>query len=70
MTVSLETLQTVEGSTLGKMFSGKHEVKKNNNGAIVLDRDFETFNLMINYLRNNRAEYPAFESGLQSQAFE
>ena len=70
MTVSLETLQTVEGSTLGKMFSGKHEVKKNNKGEIVLDRDFDTFNLMINYLRNNRAEYPAFESGLQSQAFE
>jgi len=56
----------VEGSILGKMFSGKHEVKKNNDGAIVLDRDYDIFNIMINYLRNNRVEYPALESGLQS----
>ena len=64
MTVSLATLQSVEGSTLSKMFSGKHEVKKNKDGAIMVDRDFEMFNIMINYLRNNRSEYPVLESGL------
>ena len=70
LTVSLETLQSVDGSVLSKMFSGKHDVKKNADGAIVIDRDYEMFNTMINYLRNNRAEYPALETGLQSQAFE
>ena len=39
-------------------------------GAIILDRDFEMFNIMINYLRSNRSEYPALGEGLQSQMFE
>ena len=70
LTVSLETLQSVDGSALSKMFSGTHELKKTKDGAIVLDRDFELFNTMINYLRNNRTEYPVLQSGLQSQMFE
>jgi hypothetical protein len=70
ITVSLETLQSVDGSALSKMFSGKHELKKSKDGAIILDRDFEMFNIMINYLRSNRSEYPALGEGLQSQMFE
>lgn len=38
--------------------------------AYFLDRDFDSFNVMINYLRNNREEYPALDPGLQSQMFE
>lgn len=71
MTVSLETLCSVEGSALSKMFSGKHELATTKDGeAYFLDRDFATFNTMINYLRNNREEYPALDSELQSQLFE
>ena len=71
MTVSLATLCSVEGSVLAQMFSGKHELKKSKDGeAYFLDRDFDAFNTMINYLRNNREELPALEPGKQSQLFE
>jgi hypothetical protein len=53
MTVSIATLCTVDGSALAKMFSGRHELQKTKDGdAYFLDRDFDSFNAMINYLRN------------------
>ena len=53
------------------MFSGKHELKETKDKeAYFLDRDFDTFNTMINYLRNNREEYPALDSEQKSQLFE
>ena len=60
---------SVPGSQLDKMFSGYHEIEERN-GMIFLDRDPETFEFMINYLRNEREIYPVFTDPIQGQMFE
>ena len=72
MKVSRETLTSVEGSLLEKMFSGKHNIrgKEQENKSVYLDRDFRTFEYMINYLRNGREVYPQFESKAEQDLFE
>ena len=59
---NLELLTSVDGSLLQKMFSGKHDVPKNERGYIFLDRDGETFLTIVNYLRNHRRAMPKFDS--------
>ena len=54
-----DVLRAVPGSTLEKMFNGMHELKKINE-EVFLDRDGNTFNHLINYLRNNRDVFPEF----------
>ena len=36
------------------MFSGRHAVKKMDDGAVFIDRDPEIFRYLLNYLRNSR----------------
>jgi hypothetical protein len=48
------TLQ-VEGSMLQAMFSGRHPITKDKKGRAFLDRDADTFKLVLNYLRTDRA---------------
>ena len=54
-----EVLQSVKGSTLQKLFSDMHELKKVED-EVFLDRDGKTFETLINYLRNNRKVFPEF----------
>ena len=54
-----DVLRAVPGSTLEKMFNGMHELKKIND-EVFLDRDGNTFNHLINYLRNKREVFPEF----------
>lgn len=54
-----EVLCSVEGSTLQKLFSDMHELKKINE-EVFLDRDGETFKHVVNYLRNGRTVLPEF----------
>lgn len=49
---SIDILTSDKGSTLEKMFSGKHD-HKIIDGKVFLDRDGETFKTLINYLRND-----------------
>jgi hypothetical protein len=44
------------------MFSGAHDIPVNENGNVFLDRDGATFLSLINYLRNNRKDFPKFDS--------
>lgn len=48
-----DVLRSVPESTLAKMFSDMHELKKIDN-EIFLDRDGSTFETLVNYLRNDR----------------
>lgn len=57
--IEKEVLRSVEGSTLAKMFSDMHELKEVD-GEIFLDRDGRIFELLANYLRNDRQIYPDF----------
>jgi hypothetical protein len=54
-----EVLCSVEGSTLSKLFSDMHELKKIDE-EVFLDRDGETFKTLVNYLRNDRKVFPEF----------
>lgn len=59
MMTERDVLTLVKGSTLEKMFSGMHELKKIE-GEVFLDRDGKTFQYLVNYLRNNREVWPEF----------
>jgi hypothetical protein len=48
---TVDILTSDKGSSLEKMFSGKHEHKMVD-GKVFLDRDGDTFKTLINYLRN------------------
>ncbi len=45
----------VEGSMLQGMFSGRHPITKDKKGRAFLDRDADTFKLVLNYLRTDGA---------------
>lgn len=66
--VSQKVLASVNGSALSKMFSGMHNLKKVD-GAIFLDRDGQTFQTLINYLRNDRKIYPEFDNPNEQRLF-
>lgn len=51
VTTSLDVLTSDKGSNLEKLFKGDHKQKMIDN-EVFIDRDGETFKLVINYLRN------------------
>ena len=59
MMTERDVLRLVPGSTLEKMFSGMHELKKIDE-EVFLDRDGQTFQHLVNYLRNDREVFPEF----------
>ena len=65
-----DVLCSVKGSLLHKMFAGKHELKKDKSGKVYIDRDGNTFLLLVNYLRNERKSIPMFETFTQYCFFE
>lgn len=54
-----DVLQSVQGSTLQKLFSDMHELKIIDD-EVFLDRDGKTFEALVNYLRNDRKVFPEF----------
>lgn len=52
------------------MFSGKHNLKIDQNDVIYLDRDFKAFDTMVKYLRSERQAYPKFKSSIEKDLFE
>jgi hypothetical protein len=51
-TTTRETLCMRKGSMLEAMFSGRHNIKPEEDGSIFIDRDGEHFKLILNYLRD------------------
>jgi hypothetical protein len=66
VTTSRATLCTYKDSTLGAMFSGRHQLSIHN-GRVFLDRDGETFCLVLQYLRNGKV--PLFDNKIKENAF-
>ena len=66
ITTTKTTLCAAPDSTLAAMFSGRHRLNKHN-GRIFIDRDGETFCMIINYLRTGKI--PLFESKIKENAF-
>ena len=55
----LDVLRSAEGSRLQQLFSEMHPLKKIND-EVFIDRDGKTFEMLINYLRNDRDVFPEF----------
>lgn len=66
ITTTRSTLCSVKDSTLAAMFSGRHKLSLHN-GRIFLDRDGETFCLVIQFLRNGKV--PFFSDKIKENAF-
>ena len=52
---SLLTLRAKPESMLGTMFSGRHPIRKENDGSVFIDRDGTHFRIILNYLRGGIA---------------
>lgn len=69
MASTRRVLCSIKDSALEKMFSGLHQLKKTND-HVFIDRDAYYFEMLINYLRNNRRLWPEFRSDGEQRAFE
>ena len=61
------TLSTLTGhpdSTLGVMFSGRHEVPQDDDGYVFIDRDGAHFRLILNFLRDGVLDVPASQKAV------
>ena len=58
LSTTLKTLTSIPGSTLGKMFSGRHELPKDQNGAYFLDRSPPAFAEILDFLRSPTQYHP------------
>lgn len=52
-TTSLSTLTKYEDSMLAVMFSGRHEISRDENGRFFVDRDGKFFRYILNFIRSN-----------------
>lgn len=52
-TTSLFTLTKYEDSMLAVMFSGRHDIVKDENGRYFIDRDGKFFRYILNFIRSN-----------------
>lgn len=68
VTTSLDVLTSDKGSNLEKLFKGDHKQKMIDN-EVFIDRDGETFKLVLNYLRNGQDLIPEFDSKNQELSF-
>ena len=69
MTVARSLLTRVQSSALAAMFSGRHTLRANKDGAIFIDRDADSFSLLITYLRNN-CKMPQIKEDYLREKFE
>ena len=51
--ISKDVMCKVPDSILGEMFSGRHEIKKLNDGRVFIDRNPKVFSYVLDYLRND-----------------
>ena len=50
--VRRSTLCHVQGSSLAAMFSGRHHLETNEEGRVFIDRNYNSFNAVIDFIRN------------------
>ncbi|ELR13903.1 K+ channel tetramerization subfamily protein [Acanthamoeba castellanii str. Neff] len=66
-TTSLTTLMTEPDSMLAAMFSGRHELEKDDDGRVFIDRDGELFNYVLQYLREGELDLFQLPSGVKQR---
>lgn len=66
ITTTRTTLCMAKDSTLAAMFSGRHKLSIHNN-RVFIDRDGDTFCLIVNFLRNGKI--PIFASKIKENQF-
>ena len=66
MKVRRSLLASVPGSTLDAMFSGRHQLKKED-GKVFIDRNPDVFRMMIDFLRNNQRIAPIEDQHVAKQ---
>lgn len=65
-TTSLSTLTKDPDSMLAAMFSGRHEIVKERDGCVFIDRDGTNFRFILNYLRDGMQALTALPKSRQS----
>ncbi|KAL6080628.1 putative BTB/POZ domain-containing protein kctd15-like [Balamuthia mandrillaris] len=55
---AISNLTKFPDSMLGAMFSGRHEIIKNDEGRVFIDRDGKLFRYILDFLRNNEWDLP------------
>jgi hypothetical protein len=55
---SKHTLTRIPGTMLQAMFSGRHRLRRDQDGSYFLDRDKERFLYVLNYLRTGKLMLP------------
>jgi hypothetical protein len=66
-TTSLTTLMTEPDSMLAAMFSGRHELEKDDDGRVFIDRDGELFKYVLQYLRERELDLFQLPSGVKQR---
>lgn len=64
-TTSVFTLTQVQDSMLAAMFSGRHEIKRELDGSVFIDRDGTHFRYILNYLRDSDCSFDALPRSKQ-----
>jgi len=66
---SLKVLCQVRETKLNQLFQNVNELQRMPDGALFLDRDGPSFQTLVNYLRNEREEIPAFDTSKDEHLF-
>jgi hypothetical protein len=66
-TTTLTTLARFPDTMIGAMFSGRHDLKKNDAGAYFIDRDGTHFRHILNFLRSPENHILKMESNLKEE---
>ena len=67
---SLDTLLSDPNSMLAAMFSGRHNVMKDEDGRYFIDRDGTHFRFILNYLRDGNTYIPFENQQIVEELFE
>ena len=67
---SLETLKKDPNSMLAAMFSGRHNVQKDEDGRYFIDREGTHFRYILNYLRDGNTYLPTENQQLTDELYE
>jgi nitrate/nitrite-specific signal transduction histidine kinase len=64
-TTSVTTLMTEPDSMLAAMFSGRHELEKDDDGRVFIDRDGELFKYVLQFLRDGELDVSQLPTGVK-----